>query len=308
MAEETSPGVADAPEVDEVQPVEGEAIEQEVQLDENGNPVEPEPEPEPEDDTDEIEKDGEKYRIPKALKDNFLMHKDYTFKTQALAEEKQKVATTLQHVETALQQARTVSNEEVQAAARIISIDNQLAEFQQIDWQTWNQTNPQAAQAAFMEYTGVKDARQAAVNAYGQAVQQRTAAEQLAQQQRTELAKQETENRIRQAQAELARDIPGWNQDKADALLNFGRNHYGFTKQELESFDDPRIVRALNDALSHVQATTKSKAAQKVQTQQKVTPAAKVTGAAAPIRPLDDRASTDAWMKARMKQKQASSR
>jgi hypothetical protein len=43
-------------------------------------------EPQAEDDTEEIERDGVKYRIPKALKDDLLRQADYTRKTQEVAE------------------------------------------------------------------------------------------------------------------------------------------------------------------------------------------------------------------------------
>jgi hypothetical protein len=307
MAEETSPGEVIAPEVEEVivegaVDDDGNAIEAEIELDDEGNPVEPEPEPEPDDETDEIEKNGEKYRIPKALKDNFMMSKDYTHKTQALAQERQQVATTLQTVETALQQARTVSEAEVQARAQVIAIDAQLAAFQTIDWRAFNQADPAAASAEFMEWRGLKDARQEAVNNYGQAVQQRTQAEQQAIQARTSLEQQETARLREQGKARIAAQIPDWSEDKAKTLLSFGQKQYGFTQEELDSLTDPRIVLALNDAFKGAQATTKTKTVAKVAAQQAVKPAGKVTGAAAPIRPLDDRASTDAWMKARVKQ------
>lgn len=277
---ETSPGVDDAPEVEEV-PEEIETETPEIELDDDGNPIDPD---QADDDTDEIEKDGEKYRIPKALKDNFLMHKDYTHKTQALAEKERQI-------EAAFQQHNAVSAVEMQTQAHIIALDAQIAEAQQIDWQAWNQTNPAAASAAFMEYSGLKEQRQALLGKYGQARQQRTQIEQ-----------QETARRIGQAQAEVAKVIPDWNEGKAAKLLEFGQKHYGFTAEELNGIDDPRVVRALNDAFELVQAAAKSKTVKKVQTQQAVKPAGKVTGSAAPVRALDDRTSTDAWMKARQKQ------
>ena len=62
-----------------------------TERDDDDNPIESEPA----DETDEIEKDGQKYRIPKALKDNFLMHRDYTHKTQALAEKERQIDATI---------------------------------------------------------------------------------------------------------------------------------------------------------------------------------------------------------------------
>ena len=50
----------------------------------------------PEDDTEEVDWDGTKYRIPKALKPGLLMQADYTRKTQELAEQRRHVE---QHVQ-----------------------------------------------------------------------------------------------------------------------------------------------------------------------------------------------------------------
>lgn len=283
MAEETSPGVEDAPEVEEVieETDAPEAEELEPELDEDGNPVEPE---EPEDDTDEIEKDGTKYRIPKALKDNFLMHRDYTHKTQALAEKERQVDATLQHAE-------GLSNAEVFAAAKVVSINEAIATFASVDWDLWEEQDPPEAAKAWRRLERLKGDLQAAQNNYG-----------FAKQQRISIAQQETARRIEQGTAELAKAIPGWGEDKAATLLSFAQKHYGFTEAELNEINDPRIVLALNDAFERVQEANKSKTVKKVQAQQAVQPARKVTGAAAPIRPLDDRASTEAWMKARQKQ------
>ena len=64
-----------------------EVVETPENLDE-GLPVEVVEPPPTEEELEEIEREGQKYKIPKALKNEFLMHKDYTQKTQSLAEEK----------------------------------------------------------------------------------------------------------------------------------------------------------------------------------------------------------------------------
>src|SRR5688572_14468037 len=54
--------------------------------------AEPEAPAEPVDELDEIEFDGERYKIPKKLKNGFLMQSDYTRKTQEVAEERKAIA------------------------------------------------------------------------------------------------------------------------------------------------------------------------------------------------------------------------
>ncbi len=283
MEIETNPGPDQAPEVEMVDDNGQDLAETEVRLDESGNPFEG-PDDEADDAVEEIEKDGQTYRIPRALKDSFLMHRDYTRKTQALAERERQIAAAFHSHEAA-------SVTENQTQARIAAVDAQIAECQTIDWQAWSQTDPVAASAAFMEYSGLKEQRQALFSHYAQARQQRTLIEQ-----------QETARRIGQGRDVLAEAIPGWGEGRAKALLDFGQTHYGFTADELNEIDDPRLVRALNDAFSHIEAEARSKTARRVEAMAAVRPAGRVSGAAAPIRPMDDRTSTAAWMKARQKQ------
>jgi hypothetical protein len=68
-----------------------------------------------EDETFEIEgKDGKKFKVPAALKDEFLMRADYTKKTQAVAE----TAKQLAEKEQALADPRGPASREPQGAAR----------------------------------------------------------------------------------------------------------------------------------------------------------------------------------------------
>ncbi len=273
MDTETTPE-AEAPEV------EVEAFEDiETELDEHGNPVEPEPE----DDHEEIEKDGLKFRIPKALKGDFLMQQDYTRKTQELAEQRR----TFQQER---EQYGQLSQAELAAQAQVYTIDSALKEYQQIDWRTWQDTDPAAASKAFTEYQLLKDQRQGAMGQYANAQQQRTLQEQ-----------RESAERMQQGAEVLKREIPGWGEDKAKALLDFG-HQLGFSRQELNEIDDPRVIVALHYAHQGKANAAKQQTTARVQAQQSVQPAAKVTGGKAPARSLDDRASTDAWMKARQAQ------
>lgn len=275
MSEDTT-NLADAPEVDDSLPID-QGQNDHIELDDAGNPITPEPE----DDSEEVEHDGQKYKVPKALKDSFLMHRDYTQKTQGLASERQAF-------EAERTEFRELSAAEVNAHASILAIDNALKDFEQIDWRTWFARDPQAAQAAKLDYDELKDRRQRALGDYGKARETRVLQEQQA-----------TAKRMQEGHAELVRDIPGWGQEKATALLSFGQQHFGFSREEMSAISDPRMIKVLNAAFEHTQATAKQKAADKVQAQQAVKPAAKVGGGSTPSGKVDDRTSTDDWMKAR---------
>ena len=75
---------------------------------------------------------------------------------------------------------------------------------------------------------------------------------------------------------------------------------YGFQPQEIAAFEDHRLVRILHDAIEGRKARSQAAKAQRHVTAQAAQPAARAGGGgAAPIARMDDRTSTDAWMKAR---------
>ena len=281
MMDETNPGepeVEAAPEEEVLDTYEAEEGDQ-PELDEDGNPVE-----EP-DDTVEVERNGKKYHVPKELKDELLMQADYTRKTQELAEQRRAL-------EAQRDEWQQLTDGEIKARAQVQSIDEALTEYKKVDWDTWARTDPQAANRAWMSYQQLKEEREGAVQTFQQLTQQRTL-----QQQR------ETAERLQQGLAELAEKIPGWGEEKARTLLDFGEKQLGFSRAELAAIDDPRMIVALNFAFEGIGKQKAAQAAKKAEAQQAVRPAASVKGGRSPSATrVDDRVSTDAWMKARQAQ------
>ncbi len=259
--------------------VEQEAPETETKLGQDGNPVE---EPSA-DDSEEIEFEGEKHKVPRLLKDAFLRQADYTRKTQELARERESVQALRQQVE----QARDA---EIDARANVIAIDRQLADYSTIDWAAWNDKDSPAAQKAFMAYMQLKDTRREAVGKAAELSQQRTAQ-----------AGAEKANRMRQAYAELQRDIPGYSPEIGAKLQDFGIKTFGFTAEELADFEDARMVKVLHAAFEGAQARIKATKAQQQLKAQEVKPAAPVRGSTPP-QGLDDRISAEEWVRRRNEQ------
>ncbi len=116
-------------------------VEETVELDEYGNPVESDEtdETDPEDELEEIERDGKKYKIPAALKSELMMQADYTRKTQELAEQRKAI----QEQRSLVEQA---SQAELNAYASLTNIDQQLAEYQKVNWDRYEDDNPFEAQ------------------------------------------------------------------------------------------------------------------------------------------------------------------
>lgn len=254
----------------------------EQQIDDDGNPIAAEPEEE------EVELDDLKLKVPKdqaqKLREAFLRQADYTRKTQEVADARK----AFEAERATFHQAGA---QELSARAQVVAIDQQIAQYQNIDWDAWEAKDPFAAQSGWRQFQTLQNGRQQAVNQVGQLAQARTVQQQ-----------QETAKRLEEGRTVLARDIKGWSPQLAETLLDHGVKTYGFNRAEIEEFSDPRMVKVLHDAFQFQALSKKTQAAQSHVTAQKVEPAAKVARAAAPVQGLDDRLSIEEWNKRRTAQ------
>lgn len=230
------------------------------------------------DDLMDVEIDGKTFRVPK---DAAFRQSDYTQKTQALAEQRKEV-------EAAIERLNGASEAETKALANVAYIEAQIAQYNDIDWQQWDQMDPVAANKARWELTELNRVKDGAIGNYQQA---RTQAQLM--------AKQETAKRLEQGQRVLAERIPGWGQDKAAAILDFGQKAYGFSREQLQSIDDPLAILVLHDAMEFRKVANKAATAKKIEKQQAIKPAPTVKGGAKVIKGLSDELSTDEWMRRR---------
>jgi Asp-tRNA(Asn)/Glu-tRNA(Gln) amidotransferase A subunit family amidase len=236
----------------------------------------------PDEEEEEVDVDGKKYRVPKALKGALMMQADYTRKTQELAE----LRRAAEAEKTRFQQANA---EQVQALATVTALDQQLQQFDQINWQQLSDTDPVQAQKLWMQYTQLKDARQQVATRVQQMEQQRAFETQ-----------QEIVKRLEEGHAVLKREIPNWGPDVAKQINEFAAKEYGFQPQELAQIVDPRIVKVLHNAMVGAQLLKKQQGS--AQSNQAAKPVTKVGGTNAPARrdmgslPIND------WMKARSEQ------
>jgi len=254
---------------------------------------------EPEDDTEEVDLDGVKHRIPKALKGAFLMQADYTRKTQEIAEQRRELGERLA-------QQSQVSEQIVQAKARVVMVEQQLADYETIDWDGWEQRvsafraagqydqaqeDALALQSALRKHQALKEARAEA----GQYVQS-------AQQEASLVAARESARQAQESMAYLEQHNIALTPDLAGKLIQFG-TQYGYSPQELNQITDARFIVAMHRLMELEKGAKTNKAVQQGLKAQSVQPAQKVRGAnSAPSGRLDDRASVDAWMKARQAQ------
>lgn len=255
-----------------------------------------------EDDDIELDVDGVKFKVPKAAQSAFLKNADYTQKTQALAQERAQVEAERKAIADAKAEAdrrAEVQRESIKDHAALLNLDAQLEEFGKVDWDRVdaddlaNGTNN--ANRWMRQWQLLKDQRQELAAKVDGAERQRLQQDSEA----AETEKREAAKLRAEGAAVLAREIPNWGPDLAGKLVEFGQT-VGFTYQELDQVNDPRLIKLLHRVY---QADLKDKQASKTQAvikAQATQPAATVPAASAPAtRDLGAARSTDEWMRRR---------
>lgn len=264
--------------VDEAEP------DQAVTLDDDGNPVQAE------DDTDEIEHDGQKYRIPKALKPAMMMHADYTRKTQEVAESRK----ALEARETEIAQRAEQQQALLQDHANVVSLKSQVGAYKALDWEQLEQQDvangTNTAAQLWRQYERLKDSLAEAEGGLNEKVQRRAVDEQ-----------RETARRIQEGYAKLPSVIPGWNPDLEQKVAKFGREQ-GLSQQELAgAVADPRSIKILHLAMIGAQSQQQQAATKKAEGVEKVRPTPRIGGGSPPAG-LHDSLTPDEWARRRNEQ------
>jgi hypothetical protein len=214
---------------DEIEDEEIEASGEEEQPEEELQSDEPE-----EDDSEVVEIEGKSYKVPKELKDMVLMHKDYTQKTQAVAEQRRAVDERAQ----ALESRERIMAQTFDKAVEFRDVQNRLTQYEQIDWQSLAEQDPAQATRLNIAYQQLQREAQTKWNALQQANSQ---AEQLTQEQR--------QQQLVQAEQDLKARLPNFGPQLAEKIVTTAKDSYGFTPQELEGLTDARHVHVLHDAM-----------------------------------------------------------
>ena len=165
---------------------------------------------------------------------------DYTQKTQQVADDRRFIEQYAQSMRTQSDalQAQIKVQTAMQADFGVISgIDQQLAEYQKVDWQALSNQDPVQAQQLFFQLNQLQAKRAQLAGELDAKHKQYLQAEQT---RMTEAAKAGI--------AVLQRDIPGWNNERATEIKQVGMNTYGFSDDELSSVIDPRMIKVLHDA------------------------------------------------------------
>lgn len=178
----------------------------------------------------DIELDGETLKVPGKFRDAFMKSADYTQKTQAAAEERRQIAEERKQIELRSQ----ATNEELEARGVLFQIDNQLQQMQQRDWQRFHAEDPMGANAEWMRFQQLKEARSAISGKLEES-----------QQNRLKDVTADYEKRLDETAAFAQKDIKGWTPQLDNEIHSFAMKDLGLSLEEIKSSLNPRFYKGL---------------------------------------------------------------
>jgi hypothetical protein len=230
------------------------------------------------DDSEEVDYEGEKYKVPKKLKDAFLRQADYTVKTQTLAQQKQEFESQQQQ----FVQRQQFQNQHIQDVAKVMAIDERLEQFSKLDLDAIQAADPLQAMTLDRQMRALQQQRNQHVQSIEQA-QAKSAYE----------SSQATARNLEEARTQLARDIKGFGTPELTKSLGDVGKALGYKPEELASVRDPRAIRMLHEAYLYRQLVAKAKP--QVATSEAIKPITRVSGAnATTTKSLGDAGLSDA--------------
>jgi len=235
---------------------------------------------------EEVEYEGKHYKVPKELKEALLRQADYTRKTQEVAEVRKQV----EAQQARMDAERQFTQAHIRDVARIEALDQQLAQYGQVNWDALIDSDPQQA----MKLERQARELQAQRAQLAQAVTQKQHEFQQSQQ-------QEAARQIAEGQRVLSREIPGWGPELAQKLIDYGRTR-GYPDQVLFNVTSPAFVMDLYN--SYQFAEIRKKATQKPKPVQEK-PVTRIQASKSKTSVDPDRMSPDQWLKWRNSQVRA---
>jgi hypothetical protein len=235
----------------------------------------------------DVEKDGKIYKVPKSVEDLLMFNKDYTQKTQSLAEQRKEFEAQRQAMQWEAETKQQLFNEE----AQLLTVRQRLEQFQGVNWAALAQQDMQQHAVLQAEYTQLKDFR----DHLSGHVEGR----------RSELnAKVEHERAISLERAVQHLNSPkpdiGWDgkfdADKRANLTKFGME-LGFTNEELSNTSHPLMIQTLNLARIGYETLRKQNATLKQAAPQAKPVPTVATGKTRTGPSNPDKLSTEEWLK-----------
>lgn len=244
----------------------------------------------PEEEFEEVERDGKKYSVPKALVPSLMKDADYTRKTQELADHRRQVEAQQADLLKQAERGGEISKERV----KFESLNERLTQYDAVKWDELEQfdaaNGTSHAQRVLREQIQLRAER----DRLGGELYQKEQSH-LQDVQRVRAKQLEEGNRV------LTAKIPNWSPEIAGKISAFVQSAYGLSPEEVGQVTDPRWVLVAHDAMKQAEAAQKTQAVQRHVKSQEIQPAATPQGRA-PAAKDPERMTTDEWMAARNKQ------
>jgi len=232
--------------------------------------------------------DGKSYQLPPELKDALLRQADYTRKTQELAEGRRALEADRHRRG---QQALAMRGH-FQDAAKVIALNERLAQLDSIDWRALEARDPAEARGLWQQRQQIKVLRDRAARDWSQKEQEHHSQ-----------AQRETAKRLDDVVAQMPRLIPSWSPELDGKLVRYGIAE-GLSPVEMAEAtrQNPHFLRLLHKAHQFDQAARTKRAKQTFDAAQGARPVTRVGGGGgtASRRTTDasgDALSADEWVK-----------
>ncbi len=161
----------------------------------------------------EVDYGGQTYEVPPELKDALTREVDYTEKTTKLSESRQ----SFEAEQANFQKFVETSKAHTDALVNLQSLDNQIAQYQNIDWNAAYDQDPAQAGKLKHQYDTLVMQRQ-----------QTASGLQQAEQQRNQLQAENLQRKAAETDAVLSKDLPGWSDEMKQELGTFAVEQLGF--------------------------------------------------------------------------------
>lgn len=233
-----------------------------------------------------VEIDGQAYEVPKELERHIMLDRDYTQKSQQNAELRKSYEAKLQEAN----DIATIAQEEMDAKVHLASVEQRLQQYQNVDWNALEQSDPMGAQSHWRQYQQLQQEH----TQVGNFLQQKG-------QERTEKKEQETANRLQETADYAQKEIKGWTPELDNKIQGFAETI--FPREQLVNAMNPEVYQMMHLAyLGHLSLQKQQQA--KPLPRVKAKPLSKVNAKANPtaIGRVEDIDDMDAYAAARMKQ------
>ena len=165
---------------------------------------------------------------------------DYTKKTQEVAEQRKQLETFEQQLkmqERQFAEQAQLNNLLMEDVAKITSLDQQLDQYRDVDWEKLTDSDFVEAQKQYMAFNKLQQQRNDLVS-------------QFEAKRQTALSKHQEviAEKVRKGKEQLAKKIPNWSPETIQEIINTGKA-YNFSDDELAGITDTRHIEVLWDAL-----------------------------------------------------------